>query len=123
MPRHIVIKLTKIKDKKHKNATMENQQITYKGSLIILNVSTFNLPNKRQRLDEWIHEQVSISNLGTNRDWKWEDGIWYSTQMEIKRERESIKILILEKIEFKIDFYKGKIKILHSDQGVNPRRR
>ena len=39
------------------------------------------------------------------------------------KERESIKILILEKIEFKIDFYKGKIMILHSDQGVNPRRR
>ena len=30
-----------------------------------------------------VHKR-SISDLGTNRDWKWEDWKWYSTQMEIK---------------------------------------
>ena len=39
MPRHILIKLTKIKDKgKILKATRENQQITYKGTPIRLSV-------------------------------------------------------------------------------------
>ena len=52
MPRHIVIKLTKIKDKeKFLKATRENRQITYKGILIRLTADS--LAETLQARREW----------------------------------------------------------------------
>ena len=60
------------------------------------------------------------SDLKTHIDWKWEDEKIYSMQMGSKKA--GVAIFISGKIDLKKD-YKRWGKILHNDQGINPRGR
>ena len=125
MPRHILIKLSKIKYKENiLKAAREKQQITHKGIpirltadlsigthilIITLNVNGLNDPTKRHRLAEWIQKQdpylcclqeILFRPRDTYRlkvrGWK---KIFHANRNQKKAR---VTILISDKIDFKI---------------------
>ena len=97
--------------------------------IVTLNVNKLNAPTKRHRLAEWIQKQdPCICCLQEThfrprdtyslkvRGWK---KIFHANG---NQKRAGVAILISDKIDFK-DYYKRQRRTLHTDQGINPRRR
>ena len=93
-------------------------------SIITLNVNGLNPPTKRHRLAEWIHKQdpyicclqeTHFRPRDTNtlkvRGWK---NIFHANGNQKKA---GVAILILDKVDFKTDYYKRQRRTLHNDQG------
>ena len=98
--------------------------------IITLNVNGLNAPTKRHRLAEWIQKQdpyicclqeTPFRHRDTYRlkvrGWK---KIFHANGNQKKA---GVAILTSDKIEFKTDYYKRQRRMLHNDQGINPRRR
>ena len=98
-------------------------------SIITLDVNRLNSQIQRLRLAKWIQKQVSCWLQETHfrpkdtyrlkkREWK---NMFHVNGYQNKA---SITILISDKIDLKIkEYYKRLRRILHNDQGINPRRR
>ena len=97
-------------------------------SVITLNVNGLNAPTKGHRLAEWIQKQDSYTCCLQETHFRPRDTYRLKVRGWKKifhtngnQKKAGIAILISDKIHFK-DYYKRQRRILHDDQGINPRR-
>ena len=98
-------------------------------SITTLNVNGSNAPTKRHRLAEWIQKQDLYICCLKKTHFRSRDTYRLKVMGQKKRfhangneKKAGVAILISEKIDFKIDYYKRQRRALHNDQGINPRR-
>ena len=99
-------------------------------TIITLNANELNAPTKRHRLAKQLQkhdpyicclQETHFRPVDTYRlkmrGWK---KVFYANGTQKKA---GVAILISEKIDLQIDYYRIKRRTLHDDQGINPRRR
>ena len=99
--------------------------------IITLNVNGLNAPTKRHRLLEWIQKQdpyicyLQDTHLRPRDTYKLKvRGMEKDIPCKWKSKESWSSTLISDKIDFKIkNVTRDKGRTLHSDQGINPRRR
>ena len=99
-------------------------------SIITLKVNGSNAPTKRPRLAKWIQKQdpyiccLQETNFRPRDTYRLKVREWkklFHAKGNQKKARKAI--LISDKIEFKIVYYKRQRRTLRNDQGIKPKRR
>ena len=91
-------------------------------SIITLNVNELNAPTKRNRLAEWIQKQDPYICCLQETHFRPRDTYRLKVRGEKKivhangnQKKAGVAILISDKIDFKIDYYKTQRRTLHND--------
>ena len=95
-----------------------------------LNINGLKAPTKIHRLAEWIQKQDPYICCQQETHFRPRDTYrlkvrgWKKIFHANGNQRKcGVAILISDKIDFEIDYYKRQRRILNNDQGINPRRR
>ena len=98
--------------------------------IITLKVNGLNAPTKRHRLTEWIQKQdlykccLQKTHLRPRDTYRLKVRGWKKIfHTNGNQKKDGVAIIIPDKRDFTIDYYKRQRRTLHNDQGINPRRR